>query len=96
MTPPLGSSFFADGTGRRGVIERVEFMIDGFRVGYDTGGGYRCACVEFAKRDSCKHSREMAGRLAAQGHIAEHLRRGDSKAYSILPPIPRGSRRFMR
>ena len=56
-------------------------MIDGFRVGYEFGGGCRCACVEFATRDSCKHTREVAGRLAAQGRIAEHLSRGASKAY---------------
>ena len=57
-------------------------MIDGFRVGYEFGGGCRCVCVEFATRDSCKHTREVAGRLAAQSRIAEHLSRGASKAYS--------------
>jgi len=83
LTPPSRSLFIADGSGRRGIANRVEYMIDGFRVGYDFGGGCRCGCVEFATHDSCKHSREMAGRLAAQGRIAEHLRQGASKAYSI-------------
>jgi len=74
-----------DGTGRRGKPGRAEYMIDGFRVGYDFGGGCRCVCVEFATRDSCKHTREVAGRLAAQGRIAEHLGKGSSRAYSIRP-----------
>ena len=82
MKPPSRSTFITDGSGRRGTIGHAEFMIDGFRVGYEFGGGYRCVCVEFAKRDSCKHTRELAGRLAAQSRIAEHLSRGASKAYS--------------
>jgi hypothetical protein len=57
-------------------------MIDGFRVGYESGGGYRCGCVEFGVQGSCKHTREVAGRLAARGRIAEHLKRADSRAYS--------------
>ena len=85
-----------DGSGRRGKVDRAEYLIDGFRVGYDFGGGCRCACVEFARRDSCKHTREVAGRLAAQGRIAEHLRRGVSKDYSTRELVPPGSRRFTR
>ena len=67
----------------------VEYMVDGFRVGYEFGDGYRCGCVEFATRDSCKHTREVAGRLAAQGRIAEHLRRGSSRAYSLRDLVKR-------
>jgi hypothetical protein len=77
-------------------INRAEYMIDGFRVGYEFGGGCRCVCVEFATRKSCKHTREVAGRLAAQSRIAEHVGRGGSKTYSIRGPTPAGSRRLMR
>ena len=66
-----------------GIVDRSEFMIDGFRVGYETGAGGQCVCVEFATRASCKHTREAAGRLAAQSRIAEHLSQGASKAFSI-------------
>ena len=65
-----------------GIVDRSEFMIDGFRVGYETGAGGQCACVEFATHASCKHTREAAGRLTAQSRIAEHLSQGASKAYS--------------
>jgi hypothetical protein len=65
-----------------GIVDRSEFMIDGFRVGNESGAGCRCVCVEFATHASCKHTREAAGRLAAQGRIAEHLSQGASKAYS--------------
>ena len=77
-------------------MDRSEYMIDGFRVGYEFGGECRCDCGEFATRDSCKHTREVAGRLAAQGRIAEHLRQGASKAYSSHEPLPKASGSLMR
>jgi hypothetical protein len=77
------------------MTNRAEYMIDGFRVRHEFGGGSRCVCVEFATRGSCKHTREVAGRLAAQGRISEHLKRGNSSTYSNRPPVPRGSRRHM-
>lgn len=80
----ISNTLFTSDSGEpRGIIDRSEFMIDGFRVGYETGAGCRCVCVEFATRASCKHTREAAGRLAAQSRIAEHLSQGASKAYSI-------------
>jgi hypothetical protein len=78
------------------MANRAEFMIEGFRVGYEFGGGYRCGCAEFAVRGSCKHTREVAGRLAAQGRIAEHLKRADSKAYSPREVFPPDHRHLMR
>jgi len=77
MTPPSPSIFVADGSGHR------EFMIDGFRVGYEIGGGCQCVCVEFATRAACKHTREVAGRLAAQSRIAEHFGREAARPHSI-------------
>jgi hypothetical protein len=67
----------APGTaGRRGVIQRVDYLIDRFRVAYQFGGGWSCGCVEFAKSDACRHTREAAGRLAAQLRITEHIEKG--------------------
>jgi hypothetical protein len=78
-SPPV-----ADLSGRR-TKGHVDFMIDGFRVGYEFAGGCRCVCPEFAARESCKHTREVVGRLAAQRRIAEHLSQGATKAYSLRP-----------
>jgi len=85
-----------EGSVRRGTQDRTEFMIDGFRVGYDFGAGCRCSCAEFAKRQSCKHTREVAGRLAAQGRIAAHLKRADSSAYSPRELFSPDHRRLKR
>jgi hypothetical protein len=65
-----------DRTGRRGAIERADYLIDRFRVRYEFGGGWACGCADFAARDACKHTREAAGRHAAQVKIAEHIRNG--------------------
>ena len=78
------------------MTHRTEYLIDGFRVRHEFGGGSRCACVEFAARASCKHTREVAGRLAAQGRIAEHLKRGSASAFSNRGPVTPDSRRRMR
>jgi hypothetical protein len=96
MIPPSPSLLIADAGGRHGIVNRAEYLIDGFRVGYESGGGCACVCVEFAVRSSCKHTREVAGRLAAQGRIAEHLRQGAAKAYSSHEPLPKASSRLMR
>jgi hypothetical protein len=78
------------------VTDRAEFMIDGFRVRHEFGGGSRCVCAEFAASGSCKHTREVAGRLAAQGRIAEHLKRGSSNTLAGRGLVPPGPRRRMR
>lgn len=78
------------------MIDRGDYLIDGFRVRHEFGGGSRCACVEFSANASCKHTREVAGRLAAQGRIAEHLKRGSSHAFSHRTPKPPESRRRLR
>jgi hypothetical protein len=63
-------------TGRRGALERQDYLIDRFRVGYEFGGGWRCGCADFASSDACRHTREAAGRRAAQLRIIEHVRNG--------------------
>lgn len=63
-------------TGRRGAIERADYLIDRFSVGYRYGGGWSCGCADFAASDACRHTREAAGRLAAQAKIHERITRG--------------------
>jgi hypothetical protein len=72
-----------DAGGGRGAIDHAEFLIDHFRVRYAFGGGWTCSCADFVARDSCKHTREAAGRRAAQAQIARHLRRGSADSFTI-------------
>jgi hypothetical protein len=51
-----------------------DYLIDGHRVIYDTGIGWHCVCAEFVKLGDCKHTRESAGRLAAQEQIKTRSR----------------------
>ena len=73
----------ADAGGRRGVIDHAEFLIDRFRVRYAFGGGWTCSCADFVAHDSCKHTREAAGRRAAQEQIARHLQRGSADSFTL-------------
>jgi hypothetical protein len=70
-------------TGRRGAIERADYFIDRFRVDYRFGGGWTCGCTDFAVSDACRHTREAAGRLAAQRNIIERIGKAATR------PIPR-------
>ena len=70
-------------TGRRGAFERADYLIGRFRVAYQFGGGWACGCVEFAKSDTCRHTREAAGRYIAQVQIAKHIARGSPNALLI-------------
>ena len=97
----ISNTLFTSDSGEpRGIVDRSEFMIDGFRVGYETGAGCRCVCVEFATHASCKHAREAAGRwpprvaspsTSAKGHrrrIPSVLLQQVSTAdRNLLPPI---------
>jgi len=48
---------------------QTEYLIDRHRVVLDTGVGWQCVCSEFVKFNDCKHTRESAGRFAAQERI---------------------------
>lgn len=67
--------------GGRGTIDRSEHLIDRFRVRYAFGGGWSCSCAEFLAHDACKHTREAAGRRAAQAQIARHLQEGAASSF---------------
>jgi hypothetical protein len=74
-----------EATGRRGAVEYADYLIDRFRVGYQFGGGWACGCADFAASDACRHTREAAGRRAAQIRIVEHIKNGS------LDPAPRSN-----
>jgi hypothetical protein len=69
--------------GRRGTTDRASYLIDRFQVIYAFGGGWTCGCREFASHDSCKHTREAAGRRAAQLRITQYLRQHSAEAPSF-------------
>jgi hypothetical protein len=71
-------------TGRRGVINHGDYLIDRFRVGYRFGGGWLCGCADFAASDACRHTREAAGRLAAQVKITERIKLGSLAGWPDL------------
>lgn len=80
-------------TGRRGGIERANYLIDRFPVAYVFGGGWVCGCADFLASDACRHTREGAGRFAAQTQISAHFKRGASPTlvFSKRVPDPRSS-----
>lgn len=65
--------------GHGGSVMRNEYLIDRFPVVFEWGGGWRCACPDFLATNECRHTREAAGRRAAQAQIAKHVgnRRSD-------------------
>jgi hypothetical protein len=60
-------------SGRSSSMVRSEYLIDRFRVVFESGGGWHCACADYAKSNACKHSREAAGMRSAQARIRNHL-----------------------
>jgi len=78
----------ANPVGRRGATEQGDYLIDRFRVRYRFGGGWMCACADFALSDACRHTREAAGRYAAQMGISERIKRGSLAGWSARPVGP--------
>jgi hypothetical protein len=60
------------------LIERREYLIDHFRVSFQGGMAWQCACREFMAASGCRHTREAAGMRDAQASIGRHLLAGDS------------------
>ena len=65
--------------GRRGSLVRTEYLIERFRVFFESGGGWHCVCADFASSSACEHSREAAGMRAAQAEITDHVATGRSQ-----------------
>jgi len=74
LSPPEGR----EKAGHADLRVRSEYLIDRFRVEFEAGTRWLCACAEFAAWDACCHTREAAGRRAAQAQIAERLAQGRS------------------
>lgn len=55
-------------------ILRSEYLIDRYRVVFESGGGWHCVCAEFTLSNDCRHTRESAGRRAAQALIMNRVR----------------------
>ena len=68
---------------------RREYLIDRFRVVFETGSRWFCPCAEFTAMSECCHTREAAGRRAAQAQIADQVATGQSQ-------FARQSRRTLR
>ena len=68
-----------ENAGRGGQMVRSQYLIDRFRVVFEWGGGWNCACADFVSSNACRHTREAAGRRAAQAQIAERVAAARSK-----------------
>ena len=64
-------------------VVRSDYLIDRFHVVFEWGGGWQCGCADFVASNACRHTREAAGRRAAQSRIAHHV----GKARSELGPL---------
>ena len=53
---------------------RSEYLIDRHLVVFEPGKGCHCVCNEFDLTGECRHTRESAGRRAAQELIAKRVR----------------------
>jgi hypothetical protein len=70
---------------RGGPRVHREYLIDRFRVVFESGTQWQCQCAEFKLSKTCGHTREAAGRQAAQVQIARRLSLGRSQ----FPPYGR-------
>lgn len=64
---------------RDGSIVRSVYLIDRFRVVFESGSGWHCVCADFGSSNACRHSREAAGMRAAQAQIMERVAAGRSQ-----------------
>jgi hypothetical protein len=58
---------------------RSEYLIERFRVVFETGDGWNCVCADFVSSGACRHVREAAGMRAAQARIIERVAAGRSQ-----------------
>lgn len=75
----------AEDIGCGGAVARSQYLIDRFRVVFESGGGWHCVCADFVSSNTCGHTREAAGRRAAQTRIAERLAAGRSEFAGAVP-----------
>jgi hypothetical protein len=58
-------------------IVRSEYLIDRYRVTFESGSSWNCVCAEFVQMHECRHTRESSGRRAAQALITHRVRSVD-------------------
>lgn len=75
-----------DHSGRGSAIVRSEYMIERFRVVFESGGGWQCVCREFVLSNACRHTREAAGMRAAQTQIKDQVVSGRSHFATTVRP----------
>jgi len=61
-----------------GSLIRSEYLIGGFHVLFETGGGWNCVCAAFLETNRCRHCSEAIGMRAAQAQILKRLSTGRS------------------
>ncbi len=66
-------------SGRASAMVRSEYLINRFRVVFETGGGWDCVCADFMIARECRHTREAAGMRAAQADIKARVATGRSQ-----------------
>jgi hypothetical protein len=75
-------------SGRGGRLVRDEYLIERFRVVFESRSGWHCSCADFTATRECRHSREAAGMRAAQAKIAERLAAGRSELPALARDTP--------
>jgi hypothetical protein len=75
-------------SGRSGTLVKGEYLIERFRVVFESRSGWHCSCADFSATRECRHTREAAGMRAAQAKIAERLAAGRSELPALAPGTP--------
>jgi hypothetical protein len=78
-------------SGRASSMIRSEYLIDRFRVVFESGGGWHCTCADYAKSKACRHSREAAGMRSAQARIRDHVAAARSELRIGARPHPQAN-----
>jgi hypothetical protein len=71
--------------GRGGNLEHRHYLIDRFRVSFQSGSSWHCLCREFAMANTCRHTREAAGMREAQARILEQAGARHSRLDRSMP-----------
>lgn len=74
-------------TGHMGQVERHDYLVDNFRVSFESGSAWHCACYEFTRSGVCRHTREAAGMRAAQALIARRISPEGAAMFAGVPTL---------
>ena len=59
---------------RSKAISRIDYLVEGYHVSFESGAGWHCLCAEFTTANDCRHTREAQGRHGAQVLISNRAR----------------------